>query len=195
VNEIDKIHMTNEPLLTEEGFVNQAAINELEAAIRNMPSSYERNANDTEWTVKRWTFLSEITGMLAEWAIRQSPYSCPDDLEIVIRFLSACLQREFEKLKYHKDATSIMVEVSLCQINKWLHEILITLPQVVAWNTAKDGDKRQIRYSDRYGSDATGPDNDLLDLDALFSNVCVEIRNERRRSDKFNREFEEEQAK
>lgn len=195
MDELKDIHMIEQPLLTEEGFINQAAINELEMAIKNMPPPHKRNSDDSEWTKKRWTFLHEITAGLAHWAIRQSPYACPDDLEAVVKFLEACLRREFLKLNHRKDATGIMAEVSLCMISEWLHSILMSLPQVTAWNTAKDGDTREIRYTSREGSDATGPDNDFIDIGALFNNVCIGIRDERRKNDEFDRKFEEEQEK
>jgi hypothetical protein len=39
------------------------------------------------------------------------------------------------------------------------------------------------------------PDRDFIDLDALLHNVCLDIRLERRASDAFNKQFEEEWQK
>ena len=191
----DDIEMINEPLLTEEGFVNQAAINELFGAIKSMPPTCERLSDDPEWTERRWVFLHDITGALAKWAIRQSPYACPDDLETAVKFLDACLCSEAKKLPNDDVlflSDGIMMKLSLCEVNRMLHDILMSLPQVKAWNQPKDGDCRDITFCSRNGSDASGPDNDFIDINALLHNVCIDIRSERRESDLFDEKFKEE---
>lgn len=59
------------------------------------------------------------------------------------------------------------------------------------WNEPKDGSKTEIVFVSRY-SNKPNPDSDFIDLDALLRNVCIEIRNERRIFDKFNRKYEEQ---
>ncbi len=92
----EDIEILSQPLLTEEGFVNEACLNELNKAIQNAPKSYERLDDNSEWSVKRWTFKKDITSGLAKYAISQSSYSCPDNLEDVIKYLDACLEKEVD---------------------------------------------------------------------------------------------------
>ena len=63
------IEMLSQPLLTEEGFVNEACLNELNKAIKNSPKSYDRLDDNSEWMDKRWTFKDHITSGLAKYAI------------------------------------------------------------------------------------------------------------------------------
>lgn len=181
-----EIEMLSQPLLTEEGFVNEACINELNAFISKMPTPASRFADDPEWTVKRWIFKKEITQALAKCAVRQSPYPCPQELEEVISYLDACLEKEIEW------ATAGMTELSLCDINKLLYDILYEqgFSAFDNWNKSKKGDV-EIQIASRY-SGRPDPDYDFIDLDALLMNVCLDIRMERRADDKFNEEFEKE---
>jgi hypothetical protein len=167
----DDIHILSQPLLTEEGFVNPACMQELETALLNTPPIHERTAGDPEWNTPRITYYREITGYVAHWAVRQieegdkTPF--PPGLEKVIGYLTACIRPKFDETGW--------AELSLCDIGQMLHDILMEDKTFLSWNDA----------------------NVLkgwLDLDAFIGNVCCSIRNERRAFDEFNREFEEEQA-
>jgi len=179
------IEMLSQPLLTDDGFLNEACINELNGFIKSIPRRYERLEGDEEWSVKRWTFKDNITGALAKWAIRQSPYSCPDNLEEVINYLDACLEKEVDW------RLSGMAELSLCDINKLLYDILYEqgITYFNNWNKSKKGNV-EVQLVSRYSS-KEDPDYDFIDLDALLGNVCLDIRTERRADDKFDKEFEE----
>ena len=183
---LEDIEMLSQPLLTEEGFVNEACMNELGKAIKNMPKTYERLASNEEWTEKRWTFKSDITGGLAKYAVSQSPYPCPDNLGKVINYLDACLEKEVDWGNHG------MVELSLRDISKLLYDILYEqgFTYFDDWNKSKKG-KVEIQFTSRY-SGKPDPDYDFIDLDALLHNVCLDIREERRASDKFHEEFEKE---
>ena len=146
-----------EPLLTEEGFLNEACMNALSKAIENMPKTHERLKGEPEWNTLEWVFLRDITAALAKWAIRQGPTACPLGLERVIGYLDACLSHTFEF-----DATGI-AKLSLCDINKALYDILY---------------EKGVTDFDKWNEG-----NDFIDLDALLHNVCVEIRDERRCND------------
>lgn len=192
-NPFDDIPMLPEPMLTEDGFENPNFMPAFKAMLDNMPESYERLANKPEWNTKRWTFYREIVGALAQWAIRNisddgrdddlnvimlDPPPFPPDFEKVLGYVSSCLKRQFMKLNTC-DLWYGMAEVSLCDINRMLHEIL-TIEEFklfMDWNTKETmGDA-------------------WLDLSALLHNVCLTIRNERRDHDRFDKEFEESWAK
>lgn len=188
MNEPDE--MLSQPLLTEEGFLNPACMNELSAAISSMGKTHIRLSSDPEWKVKKdkWTFKSEIVGAFAMWACRQSPYGVPDGLENVCKYLSASL----ESCALWSDNVG-MAECSLCEINSWLYEILYNqgVEEFDAWNRCKVGDTPDIQFSSRYDGERN-PDYDFIDLDALLHNVCVSIRDERRKNRAFDEKFEAE---
>jgi len=188
-DDIKKIEMLSQPLLTEEGFLNEACMNELANAIKNLPKIHERTDRDAEWTTKRWLFKKHITKGLAKSAVSQSPYSCPDNLEEVIKYLDACLEKEVDW------DVSGMAELSLCDISKLLYDILYEqgFTYFDNWNKSKKGDVEIQFVSSHDGP--RNPDYDFIDLDALLSNVCLDIRMERRANDKFDKEFEEEYGK
>ena len=179
--------MLSQPLLTEEGFLNQACINELNKALTNMPKTYNRLKDDIEWNSKKWIFKDNITGAFAKWAIGQSPYACPDNLEKVVNYLDACLEREID---WDRNG---MAELSLCDINKLLYDILYEQGIIYFddWNKTKK-DWRKTEFNSIREAKEKDPDYDFIDLDALLRNVCLDIRTERRENDRFDKKFEEE---
>lgn len=179
--------MLSQSLLTDEGFVNPAAMNELESTIANMPKTFNRLSNDPEWNSKKdnWTFRKEIVGHFTMWACRQSPYGIPNGLENVCKYLNECLKTEF------KWANSGMEELSLCEINKALYSILYNqnITEFDNWNKCKKGKTPDVAYSSSYDVEKH-PDYDFIDLDALLHNVCISIRDERRKNKKFDEDFD-----
>lgn len=174
----------SEPLMTPDGFINPVAIKELEQSIFSTPKTYERLSLDEEWTKKRWLFVKDITSYLAKWAISQSPYPYPEKLDVVVKYLHACLIRKADE--------SHMINLSLCEINKLLYEILYEdkIEAFDAWNKSKN-EGPEIKFASRY-SDKGNPDDDFIDLDALLHNVCLSLRDDFRRNDEFDRKFKEE---
>jgi hypothetical protein len=178
----------SEPFLTEDGFLNPACMNALGAAIDRSPPPYERFAGNAEWVKPRWIFYHHITAALAKWAIRQSPYHMPEHLMEVIGYLDACLRRD---VKWNVLG---MAELSLCQISKLLHDILMDrgVTYFDAWNVPKKG-PHETKFTSAYDG-PQDPDYDFIDLHALLHNVCLDIRNEHRASDAFDVKFEKEWA-
>lgn len=176
------MEMLTNSLLTDEGFLNQACINELEAALKNMPKDYERLAEDPEWSVKRWTSRKDITSALAKWAIRQSPYPCPDNLEKVVNYLDVCIRQSVPW-----DGANL-AQLSLCDVNKLLDDILLGTSIFDAWNVSRK-ESGQTKFVTAFSK--SDPDTDFIDLGALLRNVCIEIRDERRTNDLFDKKFEE----
>jgi len=182
--EQDEIEFLSQPLLTSEGSINEACLNELNKAIINCPKTYERLLGDSEWTVKKWTFVSDITGSFAKYAVKQSPYACPYGIENIVCYLDACLKKQVQW------GVSGLVELSLCDISKLLYDILYEKGISIfdSWNVAKNKRENILFVSSCSHVD---PDDDYIDLDALLHNVCLDIRMERRAFDKFNKEFDE----
>ena len=185
INEDDFDEMLEEPLMTEDGSVNEACLNELDAAIHGMPKSYYRLANDEEWSTERWTNKRDILAAFAKSATMLSPYPCPDNLEAVIKYLDTCLNSGVEWDNFGAN------ELNLCCINKLLYDILYDqgIEYFDDWNKPKknwrDSDFRCFDEAER-----NDPDYGFIDLDALLHNTCLDIRMERRAFDKFNAEFE-----
>lgn len=169
------IHMLSQPLTTEEGFLNEACMNELAAAINNMPESWERLANYPEWCTKGWIFASDISGYLAGNAVKLYK-KCPPNLVSVVDYVATCLYREFEKRDHFKDKqlNDIICQLSLCEINKMLWDILGDLSIFQEWNTEE--------VMGKY----------WLDLSALLHNVCLDVRRSRRENKRFDDQFESE---
>jgi hypothetical protein len=189
-NELE-IEMLSQPLLTEDGFVNPACMNELSAAIASIPATHVRLADDPEWSEKRWTFRKEIVGYFAMWACRQSPYGVPDGLENVCKYLYASLASAAKWIP----SDSGMAELSLCEINRLLHEILMEkgVKEFDAWNVPKSGPTAELVFSSAFNT--PDRDDDFIDLHALLHNVCVGIRDERRKHKAFYDKFEAEHGK
>jgi len=171
----DKIQMLNQPLTTEEGYLNEACINELTCAINNIPETHKRLAGNPEWSTPWITTDVEILGSLARCAV-EIWHGAPPNLVEVLGFVQECLKSGPFKNKHEWTAGGRgfrMAELSLCAINKILWELLGELPQFMAWNDS------EIH-------------KDWVDVHALLHNTCVEIRNARRHSLAFNRKFEAE---
>jgi len=173
MKEEDFDYVLKNSLITEDGFLNEACWNELCSVIKNMPKTHERLADNLEWSKRRITNIREITGGLAYWAVRQiACYTAdglmvPPNLEKVISYLHTCVCSKFDN---HG-----LAELSLCDVSKMIHDILYEqgISCFDEWNT------REIMGE--Y----------WLDLDALIHNVCLTIRDERRKNDEFDRRFEE----
>lgn len=187
----DKIEMISQPLMDSQGRLNPACMNELISTIGAMGKTHERLAGDSEWDLKKdqWTTPSEITGAFSKWACRQSPYGVPDGLENVCKYLHACL------LKERKWETSGMEELSLNEISRIIHSILYEqgVVEFNLWNRCRVGDTPDIQFSSRYDG-KKNPDRDFIDLDALLHNVCLDIRDERRKNKAFNDKFDAKHA-
>ena len=170
----ERIEMLTQPLTTEDGYLNEACVKELEAAINNMPESYERLANDPEWQATGWIGAYEITGLLSKWAIQQSA-GVPPAMDDVLNYCLVCLRRDDRFSEWQ--GLGHYAKLSLCDINKLLWDILGELQLFLDWN--EKGIMKPLGL-------------EWIDLSALLHNVCISIRNERRHDRAFNEEFERE---
>lgn len=188
------MQMLSQPLMTAEGFINPACMNELSSAISNMGTTHERLADDPEWNTKLWVFRKEIVGYLAAWAIRQSPCGVPEGLETVCKYLDACLKKSVEWI--HEG----MADLTLCEISRLLHDILMDkgIEAFDNWNRSqadREGVHKdpEIAFSCRYSKDDAF--YDFIDLGALLHNVCISIRDEWRANQAFDAKFEAKYGK
>ena len=181
----EEMQILSEPLLTSDGYLNPACMNELQATVAGMPKIFCRLKDDPEWATPKWIFAHDIVGAFAQWACRQSPYGVPTGLENVCKYLHAALLHEF------KWNTGGMEQLSLCQINKALYDILYDqgIVEFDDWNKCKCGATPDIQFTSAMDH-KRNPDEDFIDLDALLHNVCITIRDERRKDDAFDKKFE-----
>lgn len=110
-----------------------------------------------------WLFADEVAGTLAMWAIRQSPYDCPDNLELVVKAVRADWPCEIGPMKEWD---------SQDEIEECLQEITEQIPEFMLWNERKNG-RDGMGFSSRY--DQPTPDDDFIDLHALWRNVAMSL--------------------
>ena len=110
-----------------------------------------------------------LLGAVAKWAVEQSPYHRPDNLDLVLDKLHDSTKEAWStgELGYvdFLDHKTLMEFVS-----RNLREI----PEYNAWNERKNGNKAEYKFTDRYSTD-DNPDDDFIDLNALEMNVVAEI--------------------
>lgn len=119
------------------------------------------------WMDKRKHYFSvdSITGAFAMWAIRQSPYHCPDNLEQAIKELGEALKKKFQF-----DKAFNFAYLSLDEIRIGLENCFEEIKTIENWNHPKSGHNAQVIFTSRYFSPI--PDNDFIDLDALARNIA-----------------------
>lgn len=114
-----------------------------------------------------WTFVSDFTGSVAMWAVKQSPYPCPDNLELVVKKLNDLCAPEF-------DAHGMRRFDSFQEVEDYLSPKLRSIPEYMAWNDSKNGDERPFNFTSHYDGPGN-PDDDFIDLDALERNAAMHI--------------------
>lgn len=120
---------------------------------------------------KMFTSKSSVLGAVAKYAVSQSPYHRPDNLELVLDELN-------DRLKLHFDEQPMgIAEFHDGQLYDILHLELANISEYVAWNDRKNGSDAPMKFTSRYDTD-DNPDDDFIDLDALERNVVTEIERE-----------------
>lgn len=166
MNKDKKIEMLTQPLLTEDGFLNESCIKELHSVLNNMPETHERLADDPEWNTKYWTTDTDILKYLAGCSVELfSGY--PPNLDSVINFTRACMRHTKFMDKCDTDDRFRIAQLSLCEINKMLWDMLGDISYFLDWN-----DSKKHKH--------------WISLSALLHNVCIDIRNDRRHSRSFD---------
>jgi hypothetical protein len=169
----DKIPMLTQPLTTEEGFLNEACMNELNAAILNIPETHKRLKDDPEWMTPQCISDIDILGALADSAIKCFG-GAPPNLEAIVNYTKVELRTQLFKETCDGEADRFrLTYMSLCQINKFLWDILGELDIFIDWND-----------SNKY--------KNWIDTSAVLHNVCIAVRNDRRHFVAFNEKFDRE---
>ena len=119
--------------------------------------------NEKKFLVSKRCLLSEV----AKWAVAQSPYHRPDNLEKVLDKLNLCIGVWTTDIMGYKKMT-------YKEIKQLLDKELGSIPQFMLWNERKNGNKAEHKFVDRYSKD-DNPDDDFIDLDALIRNVANSI--------------------
>ncbi len=110
-----------------------------------------------------------ILGEFASWAVRQSPYTCPENFEEALYELDAYLVGNMERLSgdFYCNAMSLDDLEELIS-----EEVFAGIPAIERWNHRKN-ERPGMGFSDRYSQPI--PDDDFVDLGALARNVTYGV--------------------
>lgn len=95
------------------------------------------------------------------WAIRQSPYSCPDNLDVVVRRFQELWPTGDHGMTRWSNFDAFAAEIE---------RVSEQIPELLAWNTPKNGSEAPIAFCSRY--DEPQADDDFIDLHALWANTA-----------------------
>ena len=132
--------------------------------------------------------LGDIIGALSCWATRQSPYVCPDNLEYVLKEADRIMKGDYV---WEKFSDMYMGYFDFISLEKYLAERLEQIPEFVAWNERKNGNQAPFGISSRFDG-ARDPDDDFIDLGALYRNIVGQVMTEAEDFRIFNEKFDRE---
>lgn len=123
---------------------------------------------------------NDILSALAYWAVYQSPYPIPDNLELVLQACITNLEPKFQL----RDPKTWLVKLSpnklgfkrlknFKKLEEFLSQAILPISYVQLWNERKNGNQAPLGFTSRY--DSPEPDNDFIDLDALIRNIAMTI--------------------
>lgn len=104
-----------------------------------------------------------LLGELARWAVNQSPYYVPDNLDIVLRKVADLLP------SYEFDGDYGFKLISTKDFHKWFFSIITQVPELIEWNVPKSGHKNGLIFCSAF--DKPNADDDIVDLSALVNNI------------------------
>lgn len=139
---------------------------------------------------KYWFNLKTIMGYAAMWALRQSPYNVPEDLEFVIKILH-CRALAYTTPDGPLFNSDEMAKMDREEFKRFIQACLIEIPEVQKWNERKNGNKAPVKFVDRYTLKGN-PDDDFIDLGALANNIGRELFQEAQRDHDWDQNFEKE---
>ena len=110
-----------------------------------------------------------LLGAVARWAVEQSPYHRPDNLEKVLDTLHKNIVWPDWKVNM-----GYMEFPEVVDLSTFVQTELRKVPEYLAWNERKNGNPAQYNFTSRYDA-PENPDNDFIDLDAMERNVVNTI--------------------
>lgn len=145
----------------------------------------EHTANlyaEPEWATPRYVHQATLLRCFVHGVLTADPwyhgYRLPPHFEGVVNMVAFEIQRRWP--------TEVPL-VSLAEFEMFLREICPRHPEFEKWNETP----KMFGLTSRDSEMAT--ERDFIDLDALYRNASVALRDDRRRNDAFEREFERQQ--
>lgn len=120
-----------------------------------------------------WVFARELAAHVGMWAVRQSPYPVPENLETVLRKFQEVLKTTggFDVAVHCKGGMRRFQ--TRRELIKFLNEHLKPIPEFAGWNERKN--KRDGHGFVSALDGERDPDDDFIDLDALIGNVAMNL--------------------
>jgi hypothetical protein len=132
--------------------------------------------------------LNDVIGAIACWAVRQSPYVCPNRLAKVLKIVEHSM-KHCNNGRWNHVAGMHMGNFTFQELEQHLQEHLGCIPEVKKWNQRKNNNAAPIKVTTLYSTGAD-PDDDFIDLDALYRNIAGQVMSEAEDFRLFNEEFE-----
>lgn len=110
---------------------------------------------------------NDVLGNVAKWCVMQSPYDYPEKLPIILTALSGIIK------PYFVEGIVGMVKTNCDDLRKQLKSWLEQIPEFMELNNRKNG-REGFGWVSRYDN-GVHPDDDFIDLDALYRNVAHSI--------------------
>lgn len=112
--------------------------------------------------------LNSVIGHAAQWAVRQSPYPAPNNLELVLTELRTRLTPVFN----HGISDFPVLKANGKRLTDILNEQLLNIEAVQEWNERKNG-RPGHGFTDLFT--IIPPDDDFIDLGALVANIVRSV--------------------
>jgi len=119
-----------------------------------------------------FTTKGTMLGTIAKYAVAQSPYHRPDNLEVVLDKMNELISKDFDSAPL-----KVMEFDSFSDLETYISVRLGDIPEFTAWNASKNPSDSEFYFVSAYDKEGD-PDNDFIDLDALTRNVASEIEND-----------------
>ncbi len=112
--------------------------------------------------------VSDFTGALAKWLVKQSPYTVPINL-------SACVEKFDKKVRkvFSFDKNDI-TQIALLGLTETVYSVLEKIPEIASLNIPLSGHTGNIFVS-RVSSGPENPDDNFIDIMAVAQNITCEF--------------------
>lgn len=125
---------------------------------------------------------NRVLGELASWAVQQSPYPVPENIELA-------LQSFFVIWPHSEDYTEFR---DMTALELTIKDTIVKVPEIMAWNERRNGNSNPWQFVSRYSQ--PDPDNDFIDLDALARNIAMSCWHAAADDKAFDDDFNEQHA-